>query len=48
MENPPSRKPERRGTTAKVVCHTHCPVLVVPAFERGFMVGASIERRADR
>jgi len=34
----------RRGTAAKVVRHAPCPVLVVPAFERGFVVGASVEK----
>jgi nucleotide-binding universal stress UspA family protein len=38
----------RRGTTAKVVRHAPCPVLVVPAFERGFVVDASVEKCSDR
>jgi nucleotide-binding universal stress UspA family protein len=38
----------RRSTTAKVVRHAPCPVLVVPALERGFVVGATVERNADR
>lgn len=38
----------RRGTTAKVVRHAPCPVLVVPAFERGFMVDTSVEKYSDR
>jgi nucleotide-binding universal stress UspA family protein len=38
----------RRGTTAKVVRHASCPVLVVPAFERGFMVDSSVEKCSDR
>jgi nucleotide-binding universal stress UspA family protein len=38
----------RRGTTAKVVRHAPCPVLVVPALERGFAVGASVEKCPDR
>ena len=38
----------RRGTTAKVVRYAPCPVLVVPAYERGLMVGAVIERNAGR
>jgi nucleotide-binding universal stress UspA family protein len=38
----------RRGTTEKVVRYAPCPVLVVPPFERGFVVGASVERNADR
>jgi nucleotide-binding universal stress UspA family protein len=37
----------RRSTTAKVIRHAPCPVLVVPAFERGFVLGASVERNAD-
>ena len=38
----------RRGTTEKVVRHAPCPVLVVPALERGFVVDASVERNTDR
>jgi nucleotide-binding universal stress UspA family protein len=38
----------RRSTTAKVVRHAPCPVLVVPALERGFVVDASVERCSDR
>jgi nucleotide-binding universal stress UspA family protein len=38
----------RRSTTQKVVRHAPCPVLVVPAYERGFVVGAPSERNADR
>lgn len=38
----------RRDTTAKVVRHAPCPVLVVPALEHGFAVGASVEKRPDR
>lgn len=38
----------RRDTTTKVVRRAPCPVLVVPALERGFMVGASVEKRPDR
>src|ERR1039457_3098872 len=38
----------RRSTTEKVVRHAPCPVLVVPALERGFLVGASVERNTDR
>jgi universal stress protein A len=38
----------RRGTTAKVVRHAPCPVLVVPAFERGFVVDTSVEKCSDR
>jgi nucleotide-binding universal stress UspA family protein len=38
----------RRSTTARVVRHASCPVLVVPALERGFVVDASIERCPDR
>lgn len=34
----------RRNTAAKVVRHAPCPVLVVPALERGFIVGASVEK----
>jgi nucleotide-binding universal stress UspA family protein len=37
----------RRSTTEKVVRHAPCPVLVVPALERGFLVGASVGRTAD-
>jgi universal stress protein A len=33
----------RRSTTEKVVRHAPCPVLVVPALERGFAVGVSVE-----
>jgi nucleotide-binding universal stress UspA family protein len=38
----------RRSTTAKVVRHAPCPVLVVPAFERGVVVDATVERSAGR
>lgn len=38
----------RRSTTAKVVRHAPCPVLVVPSLERGFVVDASVERCSDR
>jgi nucleotide-binding universal stress UspA family protein len=38
----------RRGTTAKVVQHAPCPVLVVPAFERGFAMDASVENCPER
>src|ERR1017187_1423389 len=37
----------RRSTTEKVVRHAPCPVLVVPAYERGLVVGASGERNSD-
>ncbi len=38
----------RRRTTAKVVRRAPCPVLVVPAFERGFVVDTSVEKCSDR
>jgi universal stress protein A len=38
----------RRSTTEKVVRHAPCPVLVVPAYERGLVVDTSSERNADR
>jgi nucleotide-binding universal stress UspA family protein len=34
----------RCSTTAKVVRHAPCPVLVVPSLERGVVVDASVER----
>jgi nucleotide-binding universal stress UspA family protein len=37
----------RRGTTARVVRHAPCPVLVVPAWEHSFVM-ASIEKCPDR
>lgn len=38
----------RHSTTVKVVRHAPCPVLVVPAFERGFVVEASVGKYSGR
>jgi len=38
----------QRNTTARVIRHAPCPVLVVPAYERGFVVEVSSERNGDR
>ena len=38
----------RRNTTARVIRHAPCPVLVVPAYERGFVVEIPSERNGDR
>ncbi|HXI83427.1 MAG TPA: universal stress protein [Verrucomicrobiae bacterium] len=37
----------RRGTTAKVIRHAPCPVLVVPALEHGFVM-ARVEKCPER
>jgi nucleotide-binding universal stress UspA family protein len=38
----------RRGTTEKVVRHAPCPVLVVPPFERDFVMSNTRQRNVSR